>query len=198
MHQHISQDLIFPDFICSFGFAELPSVGSFACPKETNQRKRQPQIFFGLNILSVAHALQLGGLWPPQAVMLTFSLRFATSKMLIYFQKRFVRLFSPDGDLCLFSLCEWATVQSTGFQMASDNFGRKRLFWSLLRRPFVSNTVWPRAKLGGVVLRGQASKQEPQNHLQPWFFFGYFLFIKKKKVTWIWASKRTEQSIKHG
>jgi hypothetical protein len=32
---------------------------SFACPKETNQRKRQPQIFFGLNILSVAHALQL-------------------------------------------------------------------------------------------------------------------------------------------
>ena len=117
--------------------------------------------------------------------MLIFSLRFATSKMLIYFQKRFVRLFSPDGDLCLFSLCEWATVQSTGFQMASDNFGRKRLFWSLLRRPFVSNTVWPRAKLGGVVLRGQASKQSPQNYLKPWFFFGYFLFIKKKKVTYI-------------
>jgi hypothetical protein len=50
-------------------FVHLPSVGSFApskylfisfaCPKETNQRKRQPQIFFGLNILSVAHALQL-------------------------------------------------------------------------------------------------------------------------------------------
>jgi len=30
---------------------------SFACPKEMNQRKRQPQIFFGLNILSVAPKL---------------------------------------------------------------------------------------------------------------------------------------------
>jgi hypothetical protein len=37
---------------------------SFAPPKETNQRKRQPQIFFGLNILSVAHALQLA---PPDS-----------------------------------------------------------------------------------------------------------------------------------
>jgi hypothetical protein len=62
---------------------------SFACPKETNQRKRQPQIFFGLNILSVAHALQLVVLRTPHTVMLTFSLRFATSKMLIYSQKRF-------------------------------------------------------------------------------------------------------------
>jgi hypothetical protein len=62
---------------------------SFACPKETNQRKRQPQIFFGLNILSVAHALQLVVLRPPQTVMLTLSQPFATSKMLIYFQKRF-------------------------------------------------------------------------------------------------------------
>jgi len=68
--------------------------------RQTNQRKRQPQIFFGLNILSVAHALQLGGLpcslapslklptrqffyaRPPQTVMLTFILRFATSKQL--------------------------------------------------------------------------------------------------------------------
>jgi hypothetical protein len=64
---------------------------SFACPKETNQRKRQPQIFFGLNILSVARALQLVVLRPPQTVMLTCSQRFATSKVLIYFQKRFVR-----------------------------------------------------------------------------------------------------------
>jgi hypothetical protein len=32
---------------------------SFACPKEMNQRKRQPQIFFGINILSAAHAIQL-------------------------------------------------------------------------------------------------------------------------------------------
>jgi hypothetical protein len=28
-------------------------------------------------------------------------------------------------------------------------------------------------------------------------FFGYFLFIKKKKVTWFWASKRTEQNTQH-
>jgi hypothetical protein len=27
------------------------SLGSFACPKETNQRKGQPQIFFGSTIL---------------------------------------------------------------------------------------------------------------------------------------------------
>jgi hypothetical protein len=70
-------------FICSFAFGELAEInfvlqhvfcillGSFACPKETNQRKRQPQIFFGLNILSVAHALQLVVLRPPQTVMLT-------------------------------------------------------------------------------------------------------------------------------
>jgi hypothetical protein len=62
---------------------------SFACPKETNQRKRQPQIFFGLNILSVAHALQLVVLRPSQTVMLTCSFRLATSKMLICFQKIF-------------------------------------------------------------------------------------------------------------
>jgi len=49
--------------------------------RQTNQRKRQPQIFFGLNIFSVAHALQLVVLRPPQTVMLTFSHRFATSKM---------------------------------------------------------------------------------------------------------------------
>ena len=46
--------------LCSFGFAELAEdgsdlesepndlLGSFACPKETNQRKGQPQIFFGI------------------------------------------------------------------------------------------------------------------------------------------------------
>jgi hypothetical protein len=32
---------------------------SFACPKEMNQRKGQPQIFFGIAILSAAHAIQL-------------------------------------------------------------------------------------------------------------------------------------------
>jgi hypothetical protein len=32
---------------------------SFACPKEMNQRKGQPQIFFGIEILKIAHALQL-------------------------------------------------------------------------------------------------------------------------------------------
>jgi hypothetical protein len=59
------------NLVCSFACGELTSFGSFACPKETNQRKRQPQIFFGLNILSVAHALQLVVLRPPQTVMLT-------------------------------------------------------------------------------------------------------------------------------
>jgi hypothetical protein len=58
--------------ICSFAFGELTLFGSFACPKETNQRKRQPQIFFGLNILSVARALQLPfGSAQGQTVMLT-------------------------------------------------------------------------------------------------------------------------------
>jgi hypothetical protein len=73
---------------------------SFACPKETNQRKRQPQIFFGINIFEVAHALQLAlplrGF--AQTVMLTFILRLTTSKMLIFLQKRFVRHCSPYGD----------------------------------------------------------------------------------------------------
>jgi hypothetical protein len=32
---------------------------SFARPKEMNQRKGRPQIFFGINILSAAHAIQL-------------------------------------------------------------------------------------------------------------------------------------------
>ena len=32
---------------------------SFACPKESNQIKGQPQIFFGMSILSAARALQL-------------------------------------------------------------------------------------------------------------------------------------------
>jgi hypothetical protein len=49
----------------------------------------------------------------------------------------------------------------------------------------------------------QAEKQPPQNYLQPCpdsyrDFFGYFRFIKKKKVTGIWRSKRTEQKIEQG
>jgi hypothetical protein len=65
--------LLFSQFYCSFGFAELVRLKpsslllllqknlfiSFACPKETNQRKGQPQIFFGIAILSAAHAIQL-------------------------------------------------------------------------------------------------------------------------------------------
>jgi hypothetical protein len=54
--------------------------------------------------------------------MLTFILRFATSKMLIYFQKRF------DGISRLAAI--WVSLTSyrnmsvfIGFYMASDNFG---------------------------------------------------------------------------
>jgi hypothetical protein len=61
---------------------------SFACPKESNQRKRQPQIFFGITIFSAAHALQLPRFQRGQTVMLTLAFRFAASKMLICFQKR--------------------------------------------------------------------------------------------------------------
>ena len=142
---------------CSFAFGELAEnnlylssmsnilLGSFACPKETNQRKRQPQIFFGLNILSVAHALQLGGLRcslapslklptrqffyprPPQTVMLTFILRFATSKMLIYFQKRFNGIYRLTA--IWVSLTPYRNMSVyIGFYMASENFGEKRLF----------------------------------------------------------------------
>ena len=50
--------------------------------------------------------------------------------------------------------------------MALDNFGKKRLIFSLLCRP-----------------AQQAENQEPQNYLQPCSFFGYFLCIKTKKVT---------------
>jgi Ca2+/Na+ antiporter len=48
--------------ILGFVFLSLPTIWlllSFAYPKESNQRKRQPQIFFGINIFSAAHALQL-------------------------------------------------------------------------------------------------------------------------------------------
>ena len=69
-------------------------LGSFACPKEMNQRKGQPQIFFGINILSAAHAIQLVvqldfARWAPQTVLLTYGQRFAANKMSFYFQKRF-------------------------------------------------------------------------------------------------------------
>jgi hypothetical protein len=56
-----------------------------------NQRKRQPQIFFGINIFQAAHALQLAlRQWRiAQTVMLTEGQRFAALKMLLFFQKRF-------------------------------------------------------------------------------------------------------------
>jgi hypothetical protein len=42
------------------GLCPIPhSFISFACPKEMNQRKGQPQIFFGIAILLAAHAIQL-------------------------------------------------------------------------------------------------------------------------------------------
>jgi hypothetical protein len=47
---------------------------SFACPKEMNQRKGQPQIFFGSNIFKAAHALQLSRLRLVQTVMLARSI----------------------------------------------------------------------------------------------------------------------------
>jgi hypothetical protein len=82
---------------------------SFACPKETNQRKGQPQIFFGSSILLAAHAIQLPLRYAQgQTVLLTslpcrlasslnlptgqiFNARspFAASKMSLFFQKRF-------------------------------------------------------------------------------------------------------------
>jgi hypothetical protein len=64
---------------------------SFACPKETNQRKRQPQIFFGFKIFRLpTHYNSLPRiLGVAQTAMLTFSHRFATSKILNNFQKRF-------------------------------------------------------------------------------------------------------------
>ena len=55
--------LILSLFSRRMGLCPIPhSFISFACPKETNQRKGQPQIFFGINILSAAHAIQLVGL----------------------------------------------------------------------------------------------------------------------------------------
>ena len=53
-----------------------------------NQRKGQPEIIFGLSIFNVAHAIQLAR-FTAQTVLLTNSLRFATLKMSIFFQKRF-------------------------------------------------------------------------------------------------------------
>jgi hypothetical protein len=58
------------------------------CSPKKRTKKGRPQIFFGINIFSAAHALRLVVLRPPQTVMLTLSHRFAASKMLISFQKR--------------------------------------------------------------------------------------------------------------
>jgi hypothetical protein len=58
------------------------------CSPKKRTKKGRPQIFFGINIFSAAHALQLVVLRPPQTVMLTKALGFAASKMLIFFQKR--------------------------------------------------------------------------------------------------------------
>jgi len=55
-----------------------------------NQRKGQPQIFFGIAILSAAHAIQLP--FAPLRVKqycLLKAKRFAANKMSLFFQKRF-------------------------------------------------------------------------------------------------------------
>jgi hypothetical protein len=57
------------------------------CSPKKRTKKGRPQIFFGIDIFSAAHALQLVVLRPPQTVMLTVALRFADSKMPIFFQK---------------------------------------------------------------------------------------------------------------
>jgi hypothetical protein len=56
-----------------------------------NQRKRQPQIFFGINILQAAHALQLAlrQLADRSDSNAYMTRRFAALKMLLFFQKRF-------------------------------------------------------------------------------------------------------------
>jgi hypothetical protein len=57
-----------------------------------NQRKGQPQIFFGIAILSAAHAIQLA--LPLKAgslkqYCLLQAIPFAANKMSLFFQKRF-------------------------------------------------------------------------------------------------------------
>ncbi|MGA1978604.1 MAG: hypothetical protein ABSG89_12225 [Bacteroidales bacterium] len=56
-----------------------------------NQRKRQPQIFFGINIFQAAHALQLAlrQLADRSNSNAYETQRFAALKMLLFFQKRF-------------------------------------------------------------------------------------------------------------
>ena len=98
---------------------------SFACPKETNQRKRQPQIFFGLNILSVAHALQLA--LPPlrdrsnSDAFLGHSLRNLKNANLFPKKDLVASL-----DLRRFGL-EFSRIRDSGstiwFQKVADNFG---------------------------------------------------------------------------
>jgi hypothetical protein len=93
---------VFISFAChKCLFVHLPSASSFRsvllfvtnvylfifCSPKKRTKKGRPQIFFGIPIFSVAHALQLVVLRPPQTVMLTKILRFAASKMQIVFQK---------------------------------------------------------------------------------------------------------------
>jgi hypothetical protein len=76
---------------------------SFVRPKEMNQRKGQPQIFFGSNIFSAAHAIQLALRLPADRsnsiAYLTPSLRSLQNVPL--FPKKIWRHNSPYGDLYL-------------------------------------------------------------------------------------------------
>ena len=78
-------------YVFQFKFFSLHIIElllSFVCPKESNQRKRQPQIFFGINIFSAAHAIQLTRLTARSNSIAYLGPSLRSLKMLIFFQKR--------------------------------------------------------------------------------------------------------------
>ena len=67
---------------------------------------------------------------------------------------------------------------------ASEHFGKKRIVCWLRREGFAPAILFEsRLRRGELYCVGSHKNYEPQNVLQPWIFFGYFLCFKTKKVT---------------
>jgi hypothetical protein len=94
---------------------------SFACPKEMNQRKRQPQIFFGINILEAAHAIQLVVLRPPQTVLLTKGHSLRSLQNVTLFPKKIWWHCSPYGDKVLIGAIYINTEINHEFILVTNN-----------------------------------------------------------------------------
>jgi hypothetical protein len=100
-----------------------------------------------------------------QTVMLTLSLRFASSKMLIYFQKRFDGIYRLTAIWVRISINKKIRIKiwvSNGLREFWEIASVMRLAARALSKQYCLSEQRER-----VVLRAQAEKHTPQNSLQP-------------------------------